>query len=378
MASVGTMETTGTLIVGAGPAGLATAACLARRGAASIVLEREAMVGSAWHRHYERLHLHTNKSASGLPHRPMPRGYPRYPSRDQVAAYLADYARQEQLDVRLGVDVISCERSGSRWQVDAGRGSRFAATHLVIATGMSHTPFLPEVPAMSAYEGRILHSADYDSGSAFRDQDVLVVGFGNSAGEIALDLAEQGARAAISVRSPSVVVPRDIAGIPILTIARWLSVLPPRLADRLSAPLLRVLVGNVSKVGIPQADWGPLEQIATTGKIPLLDIGTMAALRSGAIVAKPGIARFTPTGVEFSDGSTSDYDAVVFGTGYSAAADRLLAGDAAPVDARGMPSTSGRPTEVPNLYFCGFHEPPTGRLREIGIEAERIAELVTS
>ncbi len=367
------METTGAIIVGGGPAGLATAACLRRRGVPSIVLERGDTVGPAWHRHYQRLHLHTNKSASGLPHRPMPRSYPRYPSRDQVASYLVEYAEAEGLDVRLGVEVTGCRRNGAGWLTDTATDTSFAAPHLVIATGMSHTPFLPDVPGMDIYEGRVLHSADYDSGRDFQDQDVLVVGFGNSAGEIALDLAEQGARPSISVRSPSVVVPRDIAGIPILTVSRWLSVLPPRVADRLSAPLLWLMVGNIEKVGIPAARSGPLEQIATSGKIPLLDVGTMAALKTGAIVARPGIDHFTPTGVEFSDGTSSDFDAVVFGTGYLAAADRLLPEGCSAVDDQGRPHVSGARTDEPNLYFCGFREPPTGRLREIGLEAEHIA-----
>jgi cation diffusion facilitator CzcD-associated flavoprotein CzcO len=203
-----------------------------------------------------------------------------------------------------------------------------------------------------------------------------VVGFGNSSGEIALDLTEHGARPRLSVRSKSVVVPRDIFGIPIQTIARWLSIFPPRVADTLSKPLLAVLVGDISKVGIPRAEWGPLEQIATKGKIPLLDIGTMKALKEGSIVARPGIERFTADGVVFVDGREEHFDAVVLGTGYIHGIDGLLSGESGVLDEDGVPLVSGGPTAAPGLYFCGFNEPPSGLLREIGIEAESIGDLI--
>jgi cation diffusion facilitator CzcD-associated flavoprotein CzcO len=140
--------------------------------------------------------------------------------------------------------------------------------------------------------------------------------------------------------------------------------------------LLRLLVGDISKIWIPAADWGPVEQIATKGKIPLLDIGTMAALKSGAIQARPGIDRFTETGVVFTDATEEKFDAVVFGTGYEPAVDRVLDSTVGVVDARGVPLVSGGESSEQGLYFCGFREPPTGRLREIGLEAQRIAELI--
>jgi indole-3-pyruvate monooxygenase len=173
-----------------------------------------------------------------------------------------------------------------------------------------------------------------------------------------------------------VVIPLEVFGIPVLIVARWLSVFPPKVADVLSKPLLRLLVGDISKVGIPAADWGPVEQIATKGKIPLLDIGTMAALKSGVIQARPGIDGFTETGVVFADATEEEFHAVIFGTGYEAAVDRVLDSTEGVVGARGVPLVAGGETAEEGLYFCGFREPPTGRLREIGLEAQRIAELI--
>lgn len=365
------------MIIGAGPAGLATAACLTRRGVRTTVLEKASTVAPAWHNHYERLHLHTNKGASGLPHRPMPRSYPRYPSRDQVADYLVDYAEKEQLDVRLDSEAAPAERIGSRWEIRTTSGGSYSTANLVVATGLSSVPSLPSYPGLADYRGEVLHTATYVNGKRFQGDDVLVVGFGNSAGEVALDLIDHGARVQISQRSPTVVVPRDVLGLPVLTVATWLSVLPPRWGDRLSKPLLALLVGDISKVGLPRAEVGPLELIATQGRIPLLDIGTMDALRDGRLSVRPGIDSFTPASVCFTDGSTGEFDAVVFGTGFTPAVERVLADTTGLLDGKGRPLASGEPTGVEGLYFCGFREVATGRLRRIGVEAHTIADMIT-
>lgn len=372
------LERVNTVIVGGGPAGIATAAGLVRRGLDPIVLERGDTIAPAWRHHYDRLHLHTNKQISGLPERPMPREYPRYPSRDEVFSYLEGYARDEGVRVRLDTEVTSCRREGDLWVLTTAAGDVYGASNVVIATGLSHVPSIPKYPKQEIYRGDILHSAGYRNGAVYAGKHVLVVGFGNSAGEIALDLLEHGAYPHISVRSPSVVVPRDIAGVPILAMARWMSVFPPRLADWLSKPLLLATVGDVSRVGIPKARWGPLTQIRKTGKIPMLDVGTMDALRSGSIKAQPGIERFTETGVIFVSGTSEPFDAVIFATGYQTGLEHLLGDTAGLLDDTGRPLVSGRATARPGIYFCGFHEPPTGRLREIGLEAERIGDVIAA
>ena len=366
------------MIVGGGPAGIATAASLARRGLDSVVLEKGERVAPAWRRHYDRLHLHTNKEISGLPGRPMPADYPKYPSRDQVGDYMEDYARSEKVKVRLRTEVLHCRRQGDRWLVETSHGTTLETVNLVIATGLSQYPHFPRYPSQDAYRGEIIHSADYRNGEPFKGQHVLVVGFGNSAGEIALDLVEHGAHPHISVRSPSVVVPRDVAGIPILTLARWLSVLPPKVGDVLSKPVIWMTVGNLEPYGVPVADWGPLEQIAVKGKIPMIDVGTVAAIKSGAITTRPPIDRFTETGVIFGGGKSEPYEAVIMGTGFDPGVDRILEDTEGLLDDRGRPLVSGDVTSERGIYFCGFHEPPTGRLREIGIEAERLGDLIAA
>jgi cation diffusion facilitator CzcD-associated flavoprotein CzcO len=372
------METTNTVIVGGGPAGLATAACLQHRGISSLILEKGDVVAPAWHRHYERLHLHTNKGVSGLPYHPMPGHFPKFPSRDHVAGYLADYARKTEAEIRLGTEVRRCSPNGAGWVVETVAGASIHGQNLVVATGLSHFPNMPTYEGMDSFRGQIIHSSEYLNGEPFRNRDVLVVGFGNSAGEIALDALEHGGRPRISVRSPVNAVPRDIAGIPILTISRFLSVLPPRVGDVLSKPLLSILIGDLSRYGLPVAEIGPLEQMAVSAKVPLLDIGTVAAIKEGSLPVRPGIAAFAEDGVEFTDGRWEEYDAVVFGTGYRPALDRILDDLDGLVDPGGLPLVSGGETAIPGLFFCGFHEPATGRLREIGIEARRLADIIAT
>ena len=362
-----------TIIVGAGPAGLAVGACLARAGVSFTILERGRAVGDSWRAHYDRLHLHTNKGSSALPLRPFPRDYPRYPSRDQVVAYLESYARAFRLEPRFGEEVVAARRRDDRWEVETPTG-RYAASHLVVATGFNHEPVVPRWPGQQAYRGRIIHSSDYRNGTAYRGKRVLVVGIGNSGAEIALDLYEHGAQATIAVRGPVNVIRRDILGVPIVVTAKVTGKLPPRIADAVSTALQRVVIGNLEPFGLRRPSYGPLTQIARTGRIPLIDVGTIAAIKAGRIAVRPGIDRFTDVGVVFTDGREEPYDAVVLATGYRPGLASFLKLDD-PLDEHGNPPGDARPLPA-GLYFCGFKVVAAGMLSQIGRDAKWIAEQV--
>jgi cation diffusion facilitator CzcD-associated flavoprotein CzcO len=206
---------------------------------------------------------------------------------------------------------------------------------------------------------------------------VLVVGFGNSGGEIAVDLCEHGAQSvALAVRSPVNVIPRDLFGIPATAFAIAQRKLPPPVADALNAPLVRRRYGDLARYGLSKAAEGPLTQIRMRGRIPLIDVGTVGLIRSGEIKVRPGISAFTERGVIFADGSMEEFDAVILATGYRPALDTWFAEAATVTDAQGIPRKSGYEAGVPGLYFCGFTNVPTGLLREIGIEAKRIAQAI--
>jgi indole-3-pyruvate monooxygenase len=366
---------TAAVVVGAGPAGLAVGACLRRAGVPFEILESGDEVGLSWRRHYDRLHLHTHKALSALPFVPFPKGYPRYPSRAQVIEYLEAYAERFRLQPRFGQRVLSARRNGTSWEVST-QDSLYRAPRLVIATGHTREPFLPRWPGQERFRGAVLHSSEYRSGQPFKDRRVLVVGFGNSGGEIAVDLWEHGAQAGLSVRGPVNVIPRDLLGIPILAIGILQSKLPPWLADAMNAPILRLVFGDLTRFGLRKPRIGPISQIHRAAHIPLIDVGAIALIKKGILAVHPGIERFTEEGVVFTDGRAIPFDAVILATGFRPRVDSFLQGIPEALDEDGAPRASGCEAAAPGLYFCGFHVSPTGMLREIGREAKRISAAV--
>ena len=144
---------TNTIIIGAGPAGLAVGAVLRRAKVPFVMLERAARVGDSWHRHYDRLHLHTPKSHSALPHHAYPRAYPRYPSRQQFVEYLDDYARTFALETEFGRDVQRVVRGADgAWEVATNAGS-YRGRHVVVATGYNRVPNVPHWPGEETLPG---------------------------------------------------------------------------------------------------------------------------------------------------------------------------------------------------------------------------------
>lgn len=363
------------IIAGAGPAGLAVAACLRRARVSFLILEQAVSVGASWRGHYDRLHLHTPKAHSALPYLPFPQDYPRYPAREQVIRYLETYARHFDLEPQFGQQVVSAHPVAGGWEVQTQDAS-YQAANLVVATGCAREPYRPQWPDQAAFGGQILHSSAYRNGEPFRGQKVLVVGFGNSGGEIALDLYEHGAQPSMAVRSPVNVVPREVIGIPHLAFSIAQARLPRRLADALNAPVVRLTIGDLTPYGLRRPAYGPLAQIERSARIPLIDVGTIDLIKRGAIAVYAGIERFTQDSVVFTDGRTAAFDAIILATGYRPRVDAFLAGVAGVYDAVGAPLASGREMAAAGLYFCGFYVSPTGMLREIGVEARRISAAI--
>lgn len=371
-------QETSTLIVGAGPAGLAVAAQLTQRSVPYLLIESSDAVGASWRGHYDRLHLHTSRGMSGLPDWPMPPDYPKYPSRDEVVAYLQAYASHFDIRPRFHTRLSQAGRRGEHWISQTTAGD-FVSDNLVLATGYTRVPYWPSWPGQDGFRGSVTHSATYKNGRPYAGQDVLVVGFGNSGGEIAVDLYESGARPSIAVRSPVNVVPRDTLGIPSLQWNLVLSKLPGGLGDLVAAPLVYAAVGDVYKYGLQKNRLGPIRQIKEQEQVPLLDVGTVKLIRGGQLAVYPGIERFTDEGVVFVDGRERAYDAVILATGYRPDIDALIPeAGAAGILHDGVPVESGRELGLPGLYGCGFYISRTGMLREIGMESKRIAEAIAA
>lgn len=358
------MEETGTVIIGAGPAGLAVAACLARADLPFIVLEQDERLGERWRSRYDRLHLHTAKQYSALPYLPFPASHPRYPSRDQVVEYLEGYARHFGITPRFGERVTSVARVLDAWIVSTAKMNTYHAGHVVVCTGRSDVPHRASWPGLESFRGRVIHSAEYANGSSFAGQRVLVVGFGNSGGEIALDLAESGAHPDVAVRNPVNVVPRDFMGQPIQRSTIVLRRVPVAIRDAIGRTISRIVFGDLGTLGLRRSSEGPVSGIVRRGRIPLIDVGTIAQIRAGKIGLRPDVRRVDADLVTFADGARERYDAIVLATGYSTGLKAL--GADLPVDAHGLPLTT-------SLHLVGFGSPPTGALREIAIEAKRVA-----
>jgi indole-3-pyruvate monooxygenase len=198
------------LIIGAGPAGLATAACLARRSVPFVVLEREDCAGSLWKKMtYDRLHLHLPRHYCELPLLPFPESYPQYPSRDQFVAYLDNYAKLFHINPMCNTTVTSAEFAAplGSWIVTAQHGvsklsCKFTAKTLVVATGENGEAVVPFLSGQEEFAGKVIHAKDYRNGHNFKNQKVLVVGSGNTGMEISLDLANFGTLPTLVARSP--------------------------------------------------------------------------------------------------------------------------------------------------------------------------------
>jgi len=360
------------IIVGAGPAGLACAVTMRAAGLDVIVVEKADTVGAVWRRHYDRLHLHTDRKHSGLPGMDMPQTYPLYPTRGQLVEYLESYAARFDIRPVFNATASRIRRVGMRWRVELAHGS-ISAPVVVIATGIADAPYRPSWPGSELYQGSVVHSSEYRNPAPYAGKRVLVVGFGNSGGEIALDLANAGVDVTLAVRGPVQILPRDLLGFPILAWAILYQRLPARLVDLINAPILRLAIGRIEKLGLRRAAKGPRQMVEEDGRVPLIDVGTLDKIRDGSIRICGGIDRLTPDGVVLADAECKEFDAIILATGFRPDLRRLIADVEGVFDRHGMPLVTGQTTKAPGLYFCGQITSPTGQLREIGLEARRIA-----
>jgi putative flavoprotein involved in K+ transport len=365
------------VIVGAGSAGLATGALLRRAGFEPVILEAGPEPGAAWRERYDRLHLHTPRRLSGLPHRRIPRRFGRWVARDGLIEYLREYAVAEGLDVRTGTRVARIERDGDAWRLDTAHGP-VRAENAIVATGYNGAPFVPEWPGLDGFNGELLHSSVYRNPKAFLDRDVLVVGVGNSGAEIATDVAEGGAaRARLSVRTPPQILRRATAGIP----AQWIGIairkVPPSWVDPISKAQRRLSIPDLSAQGLPRPEMGVRTSFITTGTTPVLDVGIVDAVRHGRVEVVAAVESFDGPDVLLADGSRIDPDVVIAATGFRAGLDELV-GHLDVLDRRGLPvATDGEPA-LPGLWFVGFKPTLGGQLREGSIAARHVAAAVAA
>ncbi|MCT6778344.1 NAD(P)/FAD-dependent oxidoreductase [Streptomyces sp. CS7] len=367
-------------VIGGGPGGLATAAALRARGVRAVVLEKSDRVGASWRGHYDRLHLHTTRRWSALPGLKMPRKFGRWVGRDDVVRYLEKYTEHHELEVVTGVEVTrvdpASDDSGD-WQLTATGGRVLRGRAVVVATGFNHTPRIPDWPGRDTFTGELLHAAAYRNPGPYADKDVLVVGIGNTGAEIAADLAEGGASAVrIAVRTAPHIVRRSTAGWPAQATGILVRRLPVRLVDRAGGVMAKIAVPDLTDRGLPRPATGLYSRVRE-GAIPVQDVGLIDAVKSGRVTPVATVASFDKDTVVLADGTRITPDAVIAATGYHRALEPLL-GHLDVLDGRGRPVTHGgrSPKGAPGLYFTGFTNPISGMLREMALDAEKIAKRV--
>jgi len=355
------------IVVGAGPAGLAVSRELKVRGVEHVVLERDE-VGAGWAGYYDSLVLHTGKHLSHLPGMTMPKDMPLFPPRDRFVRYLESYAARFELPIWPGTNVVAARRGASEWLVDTGQ-STLSARSLVVATGIASNPRRTELEGEDHFAGTILHSSEYRHPAPFVGRKVLVIGVGNSAGEIAAELGEAGVETAVSVRSGAHIMPLKILGVPSQYWSVLLSRLPDPLPGAIAGATNRALCLMRGRPPIPVPDWPVL------AKPPLIGNSLPEAIRSGAVTLRGEVERVSQHAVHFRDGSEERFDVVLLATGYRPAVG-LLEG-LVRLDAGGFPLRDGvHSLDQPDLYFVGHVYGTTGALYTIRRDAPRAARAV--
>jgi thioredoxin reductase len=344
-------------VIGAGAAGLATLDALLGAGFDVDCFERDATVGGHWHTDYESLHLITSRDVSGFVGFPMPAHYPVYPSRDQMRDYLQSYADARGLTdkIQFGVSVEEIRTTGADglegWDVRTSAGITTHYDAVVVANGHLREPNRPDYPG--TFTGRSMHSSEYHSIDDIEGNRVLVIGAGNSGCDLAVDAANARLDSYISVRRGQTFQPKAIFGRPRAEL-RWLGKLPLALNERISRLLVDVVVGKPSAyAGLPMPETRNLNK-----QPPVVNNLLLYWIHHGRITVVPAVTGFEGRGVHFADGTSREFDTVLFATGFNVSFpfldhDTLAWRDGVPLRTAGMVL----PVGPENLYFMGLASP---------------------
>lgn len=304
------------LIIGAGPSGLAAGRALKEAGIPFEIVERHWEVGGVWsieNPHgpmYESAHYISSKTCSAFADCPMPEDYPDYPNHRQVLNYVRAFADYFGLHdrIRLKTSVERVRSIDGKYEVDFKEGP--SARYRGVISGVGHTWIPHSVSFPGEFTGEQLHSSRYKSASIFEGKRVLIVGGGNSGCDIACDAAVRASRAMISLRRGYHFLPKHLFGKPTDAFFRSGPELPLWLGRPILSGLLRLLQGDLTRLGLPKPDHRVLESH------PIVNSQLLHHLAHGNVTVKPNIAQFEGGRVRFVDGTDEAVDLVLFATGY--------------------------------------------------------------
>ncbi|KAI9106727.1 hypothetical protein K1719_022255 [Acacia pycnantha] len=309
----------GPIIIGAGPSGLAVAACLSQHGVPCVILEKSDCIASLWkQRTYDRLKLHLPRNFCELPLMGFPPNFPKYPTKYQFVSYLESYASHFSIQPRFNQTVMSAEfdQSCGFWTVRT-QDFEYISRWLVVATGENAEPVIPKISGLESFHGPVVHTSLFKSGSDYKNQRILVIGCGNSGMEASLDLSRHNAFPFMVARNTIHVIPREMFGFSTFGIAmallKWF---PLRLVDKFLLTLTSFILGNTDRYGLRRPKTGPIELKNATGKTPVLDVGALSHIKSGKIKVMQGVKEIKRNSVKFVDGQEREFDAIILATGY--------------------------------------------------------------
>ncbi|SUA79811.1 Uncharacterized oxidoreductase CzcO [Nocardia otitidiscaviarum] len=340
------------LIVGGGQSGLAAAHHLTRRGLSVAILEAGTEPVGSWPRYYDSLTLFSPARYSSLPGLPFPGDPDRYPHRDEVVAYLRRYAATLDADIRLGERVETVTHRQHTFTAHTASGDTFSAPRLIAASGTFGAPHLPTLPGRAGFTGKLLHASDYQIPDAYDGQQVIVVGSGNSAVQIATELAAT-ATVTLASRTPVRFCPQRPLG---RDVHFWL-----RATGFDTLPLGR-FVRNP-----------PTQPVFDTGRY-------RAALDTGSPSPKPLFTRLDGNHAIWPDGTRSPVDTIILATGYRPHLP-YLTGIAALTDTDLPRHRMGLSTTHIGLGYVGLEwqrSPSSNSLRGVGRDADRLVRQLLS
>jgi len=314
-------------VIGAGPCGITAAKSLLDAGLDDLaVFDGGNAIGGGWvfdatpgHSSvYETAHAISSKAYSQYSDFPMPQSYPDYPGHAELAAYFQAYARHFGVDrfVRLQTTVQHCARSADgRWNVATNAGGRreeHVFDQLVVANGHHWHPRWPDYPG--AFTGEYLHAHAYKRAAPFAGQRVLVIGGGNSACDIAVEVSRVAASVDMSWRRGYRIIPRYVLGQPADFFQhasdKLRALVPQRWLETVQTAVLELVSGDYAQYGLPRPDH------ALNATHPTINSQLLPALREKRIRVRRDVSRFDGDSVHFVDGEAAHYDVIVACTGY--------------------------------------------------------------
>jgi len=341
-------EVLDTIVIGGGQAGLASGYHLQKKGLRFLILDASDEAGGSWPRYYDSLKLFSPSRFSSMPGMKFPGDPNGYPKRDEVIRSLQDYRAKFQLPVRTNQRVVSVEKNGDGFTVRTMAGDTFWARTIINATGSFHNPYTPVLPGQEAFQGRTLHSSEYRNPEPFRSQRVVVVGRGNSAVQIGVELAEVS-KTSLAVLRPVQFVKQMVWG---QDVHFWV-----KLIGFDTFPFWRF--GKTAPSSSAVNDSGGYKEKVAAGKPD----------------QQPMFTSFHEDGVIWPNGTKEPVDTVIFATGYRPHLPYLQAIGA--LDAEGMPLHQAGISDVPGLYYVGLEGQrsfASATLRGVGPDAQFVVK----